>query len=184
MRPSDVPDLFAVPKWVTWARVLPRPWSFSTPMKLLKPLRAHLRQVYSACKCPLVLDLSVDPRGGLSLQSGEQRFYEHIIGFRFPMFFSGSPTSANGTTTPPTVSGSTSTFTPSFGARSSVTKAHSRSNGKPSRKTRSRLTPNPSAKKNVNDDRATAKLTPGGRSDHRYACKAPSTPPPAPPPPP
>lgn len=35
------------------------------------------------------LDLSVDPRGGLRLRSGEQRFYEGIIGFRFPMFFSG-----------------------------------------------------------------------------------------------
>ena len=35
------------------------------------------------------LDLSIDPRGGLRLRSGEQRFYEHFIGFRFPMFFSG-----------------------------------------------------------------------------------------------
>jgi hypothetical protein len=35
------------------------------------------------------IDLSVDPRGGLRLRSGEQRFYEGIIGFRFPMIFSG-----------------------------------------------------------------------------------------------
>jgi hypothetical protein len=35
------------------------------------------------------LDLSVDQRGGLRLRSGEQRFYERAIGFRFPMFFSG-----------------------------------------------------------------------------------------------
>jgi hypothetical protein len=35
------------------------------------------------------LDLSVDSRGGLRLRSGEQRFYEKVIGFRFPMFFSG-----------------------------------------------------------------------------------------------
>jgi len=35
------------------------------------------------------IDLSVDPRGGLRLRSGEQRFYEGIVGFRFPMFFSG-----------------------------------------------------------------------------------------------
>jgi hypothetical protein len=35
------------------------------------------------------IDLSVDPRGGLRLRSGEQRFFEGIIGFRFPMIFSG-----------------------------------------------------------------------------------------------
>jgi hypothetical protein len=35
------------------------------------------------------IDLSVDDRGGLRLRSGEQRFYEHRIGFRFPMLFSG-----------------------------------------------------------------------------------------------
>jgi len=35
------------------------------------------------------IDLSVDDRGGLCLRSGEQRFYEGIIGFRFPMSLSG-----------------------------------------------------------------------------------------------
>lgn len=35
------------------------------------------------------IDLAVDSRGGLCLRSGEQRFYEGIIGFRFPMLFSG-----------------------------------------------------------------------------------------------
>ena len=35
------------------------------------------------------IDLSVDPRGGLRLRSGEQRFYEGPIAFRFPMLFSG-----------------------------------------------------------------------------------------------
>jgi hypothetical protein len=35
------------------------------------------------------IDLSVDPRGGLRLRSGEQRFYEGVIGFRFPLLFSG-----------------------------------------------------------------------------------------------
>ena len=33
--------------------------------------------------------LSVDERGGLHLQSGEQRFYEGFLGFKFPMLFSG-----------------------------------------------------------------------------------------------
>ena len=35
------------------------------------------------------IDLSVDERGGLRLRSGEQRFYEGRLGFRFPMAFSG-----------------------------------------------------------------------------------------------
>jgi hypothetical protein len=35
------------------------------------------------------LDLSVDERGGIRLRSGEQRFYEGPIAFRFPLFFSG-----------------------------------------------------------------------------------------------
>jgi Domain of unknown function (DUF4166) len=35
------------------------------------------------------IDLSVDDGGGLRLRSGAQRFYEGLIGFRFPMLFSG-----------------------------------------------------------------------------------------------
>jgi hypothetical protein len=35
------------------------------------------------------IDLSVDARGGLCLRSGAQRFYEGLIGFSFPMLFSG-----------------------------------------------------------------------------------------------
>ena len=33
--------------------------------------------------------MSVAENGGLRLRSGEQRFYEGAVGFRFPMFFSG-----------------------------------------------------------------------------------------------
>jgi hypothetical protein len=33
--------------------------------------------------------LSADERGGLRLRSGDQRFYEGPLGFRFPMLFSG-----------------------------------------------------------------------------------------------
>jgi hypothetical protein len=36
------------------------------------------------------IDLSIDERGGLHLRSGSQRFYEGLIGFRFPMLFSGT----------------------------------------------------------------------------------------------
>ena len=35
------------------------------------------------------IDLSVDDDGGLRLRSGAQRFYEGLIGFSFPMLFSG-----------------------------------------------------------------------------------------------
>lgn len=35
------------------------------------------------------IELSVSEKGGVRLRSGEQRFYERGIGFRFPMLFSG-----------------------------------------------------------------------------------------------
>jgi hypothetical protein len=35
------------------------------------------------------IDLSVDGEGGLRLRSGAQRFYEGLLGFDFPMLFSG-----------------------------------------------------------------------------------------------
>ncbi len=35
------------------------------------------------------LDLHVDDRGGIRLRSGEQRFYERGLAFRFPLLFSG-----------------------------------------------------------------------------------------------
>ena len=35
------------------------------------------------------IDMSVDERGGLRLRSGDQRFYEGYLAFRFPLFFSG-----------------------------------------------------------------------------------------------
>lgn len=35
------------------------------------------------------IDLAVDEQGGPRLRSGEQRFYEGPVAFRFPMFFSG-----------------------------------------------------------------------------------------------
>jgi len=35
------------------------------------------------------LDVWVDPDGGLRLRSGEQRFYEHAIAFRYPLLLSG-----------------------------------------------------------------------------------------------
>ena len=36
------------------------------------------------------IELAVDARGGLRLRSGAQRFYEGVVGFSFPMTFSGT----------------------------------------------------------------------------------------------
>ena len=35
------------------------------------------------------LDLQVDERGGIRIRSGQQRFHEGVVGFRFPLLFSG-----------------------------------------------------------------------------------------------
>ena len=57
--------------------------------------------IYSESRCRIVdylgshehlavdIDLKVDEAGGLRLRSGSQRFYEGLVGFNFPMFFSG-----------------------------------------------------------------------------------------------
>jgi len=76
---------------VTWIR------SFRTK----KPRRFDAYMIWSDARGRIVdylgthqhlavdLELRVDEQGGLRLRSGEQRFYEGIVGFRFPMFFSG-----------------------------------------------------------------------------------------------
>ena len=83
-------DLFGR-ETVTWLR------TFSTR----KVRRFNAYMIYSQDRSKVVdylgthqhlavdIDLSVDSRGGLRLRSGEQRFYEGVIGFRFPMLFSG-----------------------------------------------------------------------------------------------
>jgi hypothetical protein len=76
---------------VTWIR------TFQTR----RPRRFDAYMIYSQQRSQIIdylgthqhlavdIDLSVDERGGLRLRSGEQRFYEGLIGFRFPMLFSG-----------------------------------------------------------------------------------------------
>jgi len=76
---------------VTWIR------SFGTE----NPRRFDAYMIYSQQREKIVdylgthqhlavdINLSVDERGGLRLRSGEQRFYEGVLGFRFPMIFSG-----------------------------------------------------------------------------------------------
>lgn len=76
---------------VTWLR------TFAT----LRSRRFDAYMIYSPSRGKIVdylgthehlavdIDLSVDERGGLRLRSGAQRFYEGLIGFSFPMQFSG-----------------------------------------------------------------------------------------------
>ena len=76
---------------VTWLRTF----------TMRRPRRFDAYMIYSGQRHKIVdylgthqhlavdIDLSVDARGGLRLRSSEQRFYEGIIGFRFPQFFSG-----------------------------------------------------------------------------------------------
>jgi len=77
---------------VTWIR------TFRFPSG---PLRFDATMIYSRERRRIVdylgthqhlavdIDLAVAPGGGLSLTSGDQRFYEGLVGFRFPMVFSG-----------------------------------------------------------------------------------------------
>jgi hypothetical protein len=76
---------------VTWIR------TFQTK----RPRRFDAYMIYSEQRQKIVdylgthehlavdIDLKVAPNGGLSLRSGAQRFYEGLIGFSFPMLFSG-----------------------------------------------------------------------------------------------
>jgi hypothetical protein len=66
-----------------------------------RPRRFDAYMVYSATRERIVdylgshehlavdMELAVDEQGGLRLRSGAQRFYEGVIGFSFPMLFSG-----------------------------------------------------------------------------------------------
>jgi hypothetical protein len=76
---------------VTWIR------SFQTR----RPRRFDAYMIHSPARGKIVdylgthqhlavdIDMSVDDNGGLRLRTGEQRFYEGFIGFRFPLMFSG-----------------------------------------------------------------------------------------------
>jgi hypothetical protein len=76
---------------VTWVR------SFATK----RPRRFDAYMIYSEERGKIVdylgnhqhlavdIDLEVAPNGGMKLRSGAQRFYEGLIGFRFPLLLSG-----------------------------------------------------------------------------------------------
>lgn len=76
---------------VTWIRTFGtrRPRRFDAYMIHSRQRRKIVDYLGTHQHLAVDLDLSVDERGGLRLRSGEQRFYEGILGFRFPLFFSG-----------------------------------------------------------------------------------------------
>jgi hypothetical protein len=76
---------------VTWVRKFQtrRPRRFDATM-ILSPERGKIVDYLGTHQHLAVdIELAVDERGGLRLRSGEQRFHEGPLAFRFPMFFSG-----------------------------------------------------------------------------------------------
>jgi hypothetical protein len=76
---------------VTWLRTFQtvRPRRFDAYMIYSKQRGRVVDYLGTHQHLAVDIDLSVDARGGLRLRSGEQRFYEGPVGFRFPLFFSG-----------------------------------------------------------------------------------------------
>ena len=76
---------------VTWLRTFHthRPRRFDAYMVYGESRRRIVDYLGTHQHLAVDIDLSVDERGGLHLRSGEQRFYEGPIAFRFPLFFSG-----------------------------------------------------------------------------------------------
>jgi len=76
---------------VTWVRTFAvrRPRRFDATM-IYSPRRGCIVDYLGSHQHLAVdLHLSVDARGGLRIRSGEQRFYEGPLAFRFPLLFSG-----------------------------------------------------------------------------------------------
>jgi hypothetical protein len=76
---------------VTWLRTFQtrRPRRFDAYMIYSEQRRCIVDYLGTHQHLAVDLDLGVDDRGGLRLRSGQQRFYEGLIGFRFPLLFSG-----------------------------------------------------------------------------------------------
>lgn len=76
---------------VTWVRSFqgPRPRRFDAYMIYSEPRGRIIDYLGTHQHLAVDIDLRVDERGGLRLRSGEQRFYEGPVAFRFPMAMSG-----------------------------------------------------------------------------------------------
>lgn len=77
---------------VTWSRRFRLPHrvrSFDATMIYSEKREKIIDYIGTHQHLAVDIDLSVDEQGGLCLQAGEQRFYEHKIAFRFPKIFTG-----------------------------------------------------------------------------------------------
>jgi hypothetical protein len=76
---------------VTWVRNFGthHPRRFDAYMIYSKERRCIVDYLGTHQHLAVDIHLSVDDRGGLRLRSGAQRFYEGLIGFTFPLAFSG-----------------------------------------------------------------------------------------------
>ena len=76
---------------VSWIRTFQsrRTRRFDAYMVYSEPRQRIVDYLGSHQHLAVDIDLAVDEAGGLRLRSGAQRFYEGIIGFSFPMLFSG-----------------------------------------------------------------------------------------------
>ena len=76
---------------VTWIRTFQtkRPRRFDAYMIYSEQRQRIVDYLGTHQHLAVDLNLKVASNGGLSLQSGAQRFYEGLVGFSFPMLFSG-----------------------------------------------------------------------------------------------
>ena len=77
---------------VTWVRTFDHPTRsrrFDATMIYSESRRRIVDYLGSHQHLAVDLDLSVSERGGMKIRSGEQRFYEGLLGFRFPLALSG-----------------------------------------------------------------------------------------------
>lgn len=77
---------------VSWIRTFqfPRPRRFDAYMVFSDRRGSIVDYLGTHQHLAVDLYLSVDDRGGLRLRSGDQRFYERFVGFRFPPALSGA----------------------------------------------------------------------------------------------
>ena len=76
---------------VTWIRTFQtkRPRRFDAYMIYSEQRQRIVDYLGTHQHLAVDIELSVAPNGGLALRSGAQRFYEGLLGFSFPMLFSG-----------------------------------------------------------------------------------------------
>ncbi len=78
---------------VTWVRTFDhrtKPRRFDATMIFSESRKRVVDYLGNHQHLAVDLDLSVSERGGMKICSGEQRFYEGLLGFRFPLALSGT----------------------------------------------------------------------------------------------